>query len=58
MNSHIPEDCGGLGLGVFEGTLLSEAMAYGCTGIGTAIEANNLAEAPVVVAGSDEVTPW
>ena len=29
-------------------------ISYGCTGIGTALEANSLAEAPVLVAGSHE----
>jgi len=53
MNTHIPEDCGGLGLGVLEGVLLGEETAWGCTGISTAIEANTLAEAPVIVAGSE-----
>jgi len=54
MNTHIPEAYGGAGLGVFEGCLIAEEIAAGCTGIGTALEANNLAEAPVIVAGSDE----
>jgi acyl-CoA dehydrogenase len=54
MNTHIPESCGGAGLGVFEGCLIAEEIAWGCTGIGTAMEANTLAEAPVIVAGSEE----
>ena len=54
MNTHIPEAFGGAGLGVFEGCLIAEEIAWGCTGIGTAMEANTLAEAPVIVAGSDE----
>lgn len=54
MNGHIPEEYGGLGLGVFDSCLVAEEIASGCTGIGTALEANNLAEAPVIVAGSDE----
>jgi len=54
MNTHIPEVYGGAGLGVFEGCLIAEEVAWGCTGIGTAMEANTLAEAPVIVAGSDE----
>ncbi len=53
MNTHIPEDCGGLGLHCFDGSLIAEEMAWGCTGIGTALEANGLAEAPVIVAGND-----
>lgn len=54
-NTHIPEDCGGLGLGAFEGCLLAEELGYGCTGISTAIAANDLAEAPLIVAASDAV---
>lgn len=30
-------------------------LAYGCTGVQTAIEANGLAEAPLIVAGSEEI---
>ncbi|MBX9685912.1 MAG: acyl-CoA dehydrogenase family protein [Candidatus Obscuribacterales bacterium] len=55
MNGHIPEEYGGLGLGVFESCLVAEEIAAACTGIGTAMEANNLAEAPLIVAGSDEL---
>lgn len=54
MNVHIPEKFGGLGLGALEGCITAEEIAYACTGIGTAIEANNLAEAPLIVAGSDD----
>lgn len=54
MNTHIPDEFGGLGLGVLDGCLISEEIAWGCTGIGTAMEANSLAEAPIVVAGTDE----
>jgi acyl-CoA dehydrogenase len=54
LNTHIPQEYGGLGLGVLDGCLLAEENAWGCTGIGTAIEANGLAEAPLIVAGSDE----
>ena len=52
-NTHIPEDCGGLGLSVTDGSVIAEEIAWGCTGIGTAMEANGLAEAPVIVAGTD-----
>jgi len=55
LNTKIPEAYGGLGLGVFESCLIAEELGYGCTGITTAIEANNLAEAPLIVAGSDAV---
>lgn len=33
---------GGLGLGSFEACLITEELAYGCTGVQTAIEANSL----------------
>ena len=54
MNGHIPEAYGGAGLGVFDCALIAEEIASGCTGIGTAMEANSLAEAPLVVAGNDQ----
>jgi acyl-CoA dehydrogenase len=54
MNTHIPEEYGGLGLGVLEGCLIAEETAWACTGVGTALEANTLAECPIIVAGSDE----
>lgn len=54
MNTHISEEYGGAGLGTFDGCLIAEEIGSACTGIGTAMEANNLAEAPVIVAGTDE----
>ncbi|KAG8781806.1 hypothetical protein FRC12_021495 [Ceratobasidium sp. 428] len=55
LNTHIPEEYGGPGLGLLECALISEELAYGCTGIQTAIEANGLAQAPVIVAASEEL---
>ncbi|NUN12381.1 MAG: acyl-CoA dehydrogenase family protein [Myxococcales bacterium] len=52
MNTHIPEAHGGFGLGMFEGALISEEFGFGCTGIGTVMDCNNLASAPVIVAGN------
>jgi acyl-CoA dehydrogenase len=54
MNTHIPAEYGGLGLSVVDGCLIAEEMAAACSGIGTALEANTLAEAPVIVGGTDE----
>ncbi len=54
MNTHVPEAYGGLGLGVLEGCLIGEEIAAACSGIGTAMEANALAEAPIIVGGSEE----
>jgi len=54
VNMHIPESCGGLGLGTFEGVLTDEELGWGCTGIATAMTANTLAQVPVIVAGTEE----
>ncbi len=54
MNTHVPEAYGGLGLGVLEGCIIGEEIAAACSGIGTAMEANQLAEAPVIVGGTEE----
>ncbi|KAJ3049038.1 hypothetical protein HK097_009964 [Rhizophlyctis rosea] len=53
LNLHIPGEYGGMGLGVLDCAIVSEEMAYGCTGIQTAAEANGLAEAPVILAGNE-----
>lgn len=53
MNGHIPEKYGGLGLNVLDCAILGEELAYGCTGIQTAAEANGLAQAPVILAAND-----
>ncbi|KAI9603878.1 hypothetical protein H4Q26_003484 [Puccinia striiformis f. sp. tritici PST-130] len=47
-----PAEYGGLGIGLFESSLISEEIAYGCTGIQTAFEASGLAQAqePLVAA--------
>jgi len=54
MNLHIPQEYGGMGLGTMDGCLITEKMAYGCTGIMTAIEANGLGSMPVMIAGNHE----
>jgi acyl-CoA dehydrogenase len=54
MNVSIPEECGGLGLGPFETTLIIEELCWGCAGVGTAIGGNGLGSAPVGLFGSDE----
>jgi acyl-CoA dehydrogenase len=54
MNLHIPEQFGGMELGALDGIIIAEEIAYGCTGIGTAMEANNLAEVPLIIAGNDD----
>src|ERR687896_2524151 len=54
MNPHIPEEYGGLGLSGFEGILIGEELAWGCSGIAVSIVANTLGSAPVMIAGTDE----
>jgi len=53
MNLHVPEEYGGLGLGCFDECVVSEELAWGCTGIRTAMEANGLAIAPLALGGSE-----
>lgn len=53
-NTSIDQNYGGPGLGILDGCIIGEEFAYGCTGISTAILANDLAEAPVAVAGTEE----
>ncbi|KAG0664018.1 hypothetical protein C6P46_001878 [Rhodotorula mucilaginosa] len=53
VNVHVPEEYGGAGLSVMSSSIVSEELAYGCSGIQTAIEANGLASAPVILAGND-----
>ncbi|KAI8809064.1 acyl-CoA dehydrogenase/oxidase [Cladochytrium replicatum] len=55
LNLHIPETFGGMGLGVLSCAIVSEELAYGCTGIQTAAEANGLAQAPLIVGGSESL---
>jgi len=54
MNGHVPQDCGGLGLGVFDSCLVTEELAFGCTGILLAIEGSGLGQTPVIMAGNAE----
>ena len=51
----IPEEYGGLGLHTIEACVINEELAYGCSGCVTAIEANSLAQMPVILAGSDAI---
>ena len=54
INMHVPEDCGGIAASCLDGVIVEEEIAWGCTGVSTAITANNLASAPVLVAGTKE----
>jgi acyl-CoA dehydrogenase len=54
MNPHLPEEYGGVGLPGFDGMLIGEELAWGCSGIAVSIVANTLGAAPVMIAGTDE----
>ncbi len=55
MNTSIPEAYGGPGLDHLSGVLLEEEFGWGCSGIATSIFANDLASAPLIIGGSDEL---
>ncbi|KHN70958.1 putative medium-chain specific acyl-CoA dehydrogenase 10, mitochondrial [Toxocara canis] len=55
INGDIPTECGGLGLDLISSAIIGESIGYGCTGVGAAIFANDLAETPIIIAGSDEM---
>src|SRR5918911_175706 len=54
MNPHVPVEYGGAGLSGFDGMLIGEELAWGCSGIAVSIVANTLGAGPVIVAGTDE----
>lgn len=51
---NIPEEYGGAGLTEVDNVLLTEELAFGCTGIQTSMTANTLAATPLLIAGNDE----
>jgi len=53
MNITIPEEYGGGGLGHFEEALITEELAFGCSGIAISITVNNLAAVPVIIGGDE-----
>ncbi len=55
MNTHIPEEYGGPGLGYLDGCLIEEELSWGCSGIQTSLGCNGLATAPIVLGGSEEI---
>ena len=62
VNLNIPEEYGGMGATALEDCVVTEAMAYGCSGIQTALMLNQLAILPLLIAGSDvqkqQYLPW
>jgi len=54
VNTTCPAEYGGAALGELENALISEELAYGCSGIQTSILANVLALTPIKLAGNEE----
>jgi acyl-CoA dehydrogenase len=50
----VPEEYGGLGFNLFEEVLVAEELAWGCSGVSTAIGVNSLAILPILIAGNDD----
>ncbi len=54
VNTCIPAEYGGAGFTTQDAMIITEALAYGCLGMNTAIMANDLALLPIVIGGSEE----
>lgn len=54
VNTCIPIEYGGSGFTAVDSMIITEALAYGCMGMNTAIMANDLALLPIVIGGSEE----
>lgn len=54
VNTCIPTQYGGTGFSTADSVIISEALAYGCLGMNTAIMANDLALLPIVIGGNEE----
>lgn len=52
VNLNIPEEYGGVGASVLEECIVGEELAYGCSGIQTALMLNQLASLPIIIAGN------
>ncbi len=50
----IPAKYGGAGASFLDDVLITEELAYGCTGIQTSITCNSLAATPLILAGSED----
>jgi acyl-CoA dehydrogenase len=53
INTTLSPEYGGAGLGELENAIITEQLAYGCTGIQTSMLANTLAGTPIKLAGND-----
>ena len=53
MNVNIPEEYGGPGLDVLGECIVNEGVAWGCSGIQTAMMLNSLASWPIILGGNE-----
>jgi acyl-CoA dehydrogenase len=53
INITLPAEYGGAALGELDNALITEQLAYGCTGILTSLLGNTLAGTPIKLAGND-----
>lgn len=54
VNLNIPIEYGGPGATVLEECIVSEELAYGCSGISTAMSVNNLSSLPILLGGTEQ----
>ena len=54
VNLNIPLDYGGAGASVLEECVVGEELAYGCSGISTAMSVNNLSSLPIAIGGTPQ----
>ena len=54
VNLNIPEEYGGIGASVLEECIVGEELAYGCSGIQTALMLNQLAALPMLIAANEQ----
>jgi acyl-CoA dehydrogenase len=55
MNTDIPKEYGGEGLGLVEGALLTEEIAAACPGIATSVFDNSLGMEPLLLSDKEEI---
>lgn len=53
INLTLPAEYGGSGLGLFDACLVIEEIAWGCSGFGTSMVANDLALTPIKIGGTE-----
>ncbi|RKH55365.1 acyl-CoA dehydrogenase family protein [Corallococcus llansteffanensis] len=54
LNMAIPSEYGGVGLSHLEQVIVCEELAWGCAGVATSIIANDLANLPIILHGTDD----